>query len=145
MNINAFPTEILSAILELAAEANKETGVTFTFGLNNVGPAPRRNFQRYVKGPVPPSLLKWDSTQAIRSVCSRWHEWGVGYALKDAYIKCWRGSERWVDLTLDRSKQPFPFILRLHGRVMKYKLQLAVSFVTSILFCRILRILHFYT
>jgi hypothetical protein len=104
MNINAFPNEILSAILKQAAQANQEAGVTFTFGLNDVGPAPRRNFQRYVKSPVPPSLLKWDATQAIRSVCSRWHEWSVGYALKDVYIKCWRGSERWVDLTLDRKK-----------------------------------------
>lgn len=113
MNINAFPTEILSAILEQAAEANQEAGVTFTFGLNDVGPAPRRNFQRYVKGPVPPSLLKWDATQAIRCVCSRWHEWGVSYALKDVYIKCWRGSERWVDLTLDRSKRFFPLLIML--------------------------------
>ncbi|KAF2435672.1 hypothetical protein EJ08DRAFT_685178 [Tothia fuscella] len=104
MNINAFPNEILSAILERAAEANKEEGVTFTFGLVDAGPAPKRNFQRYVKGPVPPSLLKWDATQAIRRVCSRWHEWGVGYAMKDVYIKCWRGSERWADLSLNREK-----------------------------------------
>jgi hypothetical protein len=102
MNINAFPNEILTAILEQAAELNQKEGVTFTFGLNRPDNSPKP--QRYVKGPVPPALLKWDAVESLRLVCRSWHSWALSYALKDIYVKCWRGSERWCDLSIERCK-----------------------------------------
>lgn len=104
MNINAFPNEILQNILEQAAELNKKEGVTFTFGLSQPPQSGQRKLQRYVRGQVPPDLLKWDATCALRLVCKRWHEWGLGYALRDVYIKSWRGSERWCDLSIHRGE-----------------------------------------
>jgi hypothetical protein len=107
MSINAIPNEILSAILEQAAELNKKEGVTFTFGLSQ--PSEDKKIQRYVKGPVPPTLVKYDATTAIGAVCRRWHDWKLTYAFKDVFIKCWRGSERWADLPIARGKNFFPF------------------------------------
>jgi hypothetical protein len=108
MSINAVPNEILSVILEQAAELNKKEGVTFTFGLSQ--PSEDKRIQRYVKGPLPPALVKYDATIAIGAVCRRWHDWKINYAFKDVFIKCWRGSERWADLPIARGKN-FPFTL----------------------------------
>lgn len=94
MHINEFPYEVLSQILEEAAAANIRDGPTYTFGLSQP-PMPYKMapLQRYVRGPVPPEMLKWDATAAIRLVCSQWHEWGLEYALKDVYIRRWKGGE----------------------------------------------------
>jgi len=100
MHINALPYEILSQILEEAAKANIHDGPTFTFGLANPPlPLQKGELTRYVRGPVPPEMLKWDATSAIRLVCWRWHEWALEYALKDVYIKRWKGGERWAELS----------------------------------------------
>jgi len=104
MNINEFPYEILSNILEQAAKLNERDGVTYTFGLSQAPqPLPYiSTLQRYVRGPVPPDMLSWDVTAAIRNVCWKWHEWALGYAMKDVYIRRWKGSERWAELSLKR-------------------------------------------
>ncbi|EON64302.1 hypothetical protein W97_03533 [Coniosporium apollinis CBS 100218] len=103
MHINEFPTEILSAILEQAAKINEHNGVTFTFGLSQAPlPLQKTPLQRYVRGHVPPDMLKWDATASIRAVCGKWHDWALDYSLRDLYIRRWRGSERWAELSLKR-------------------------------------------
>lgn len=94
MHINEFPYEILSKILEEAANANIRDGPTYTFGLSQAPlPLQRATLQRYVRGPVPPELLKWDATSALRSVCWIWHDWALEHSLKDVYIRRWKGGE----------------------------------------------------
>lgn len=94
MHINEFPYEILSKILEETAKANIRDGPSYTFGLTQAGlPLQRAELARYVRGPVPPEMLKWDATSAIRLVCGQWHEWALEYALKDVYIRRWKGGE----------------------------------------------------
>lgn len=102
--INDFPSEILEDILAKAAELNRRENVTFTYGLSQPLSLEQRGIQKYVRGPVPPELQRWDAVLSIREVCTRWHEWSLQYALKDLYVKCWRGSERWCDLPVERSK-----------------------------------------
>ncbi|KAF2201464.1 hypothetical protein GQ43DRAFT_440591 [Delitschia confertaspora ATCC 74209] len=107
MNINSLPYEILSKILEETAKLNEQSGPTYTFGLSQAPlPLQKSTLQRYVRGPVPPELLKWDATSAIRSVCWQWHEWALGYALKDVYIRRWKGGERWAELSNRRENYP---------------------------------------
>jgi hypothetical protein len=94
MNINDVPYEILSQILEEVTKANIRDGPTYTFGLQQAPlPLERAKLQRYVRGPVPPELLKWDATAALRQVCWKWHEWGLEHSLKDVYIRRWKGGE----------------------------------------------------
>jgi hypothetical protein len=94
MHIHEFPNEILFKILEETAKANIRDGPTYTFGLSQPPlPLQKGELQRYVRGPVPLEMLKWDATSAIRLVCWRWHEWALGYALKDVYIRRWKGGE----------------------------------------------------
>ncbi len=104
MHINEFPYEILSQILEEVTKAYIRDGPTFTFGLSQAPlPLERASLQRYVRGPVPPELLKWDATSALRSVCWKWHDWSLGHALKDVYIRRWKGGEVSVpDITLKK-------------------------------------------
>ncbi|KAF2869348.1 hypothetical protein BDV95DRAFT_498585 [Massariosphaeria phaeospora] len=100
MHINDFPYEILSKILDESAKAHVRDAPTYTFGLSQAPlPLQPARLQRYVRGPVPPEMLKWDATAAIRLVCWRWHEWALGYALKDVYIRRWKGGERWAELS----------------------------------------------
>jgi len=100
MHINEFPYEVFSQILEEATKAYVRDGPTFTFGLSQAPlPLERATLQRYVKGPVPPELLKWDATSALRSVCWKWHDWALGHALKDIYIRRCKGGERWAELS----------------------------------------------
>jgi len=107
MYINDLPNEVLFQILHETAKINEREGVTFTFGLSKP-PMPAgqelKRPQRYVRGPVPPSLLRLDATSSLRRVCSKWHSWAQLYAFKDIYVRLWRGSERWCDLSLSRSK-----------------------------------------
>lgn len=94
MHINDFPYEVLSKILEEVTHAHIRDGPTYTFGLSQAPlPLQKASLQRYVRGPVPPELLKWDATSMIRSVCWKWHEWALGHSLKDVYIRRWKGGE----------------------------------------------------
>lgn len=94
MHINDFPYEVLSKILEEVTHAHIRDGPTYTFGLSQAPlPLHRASLQRYVIGPVPPELLKWDATSMIRSVCWKWHEWALGHSLKDVYVRRWKGGE----------------------------------------------------
>ncbi|KAF1840615.1 uncharacterized protein K460DRAFT_371820 [Cucurbitaria berberidis CBS 394.84] len=107
MNINDFPYEVLAKILEEVAKANIRDGPTYTFGLSQAPlPLQRATLQRYVRGPVPPELLKWDATSALRSVCWKWHEWALEHSLKDLYIRRWKGGERWAELSNRRESYP---------------------------------------
>lgn len=107
MHINELPYEVLSQILEEVAHATIRDGPTFTFGLSQAPlPLQKASLQRYVRGPVPPELLKWDATAALRSVCWKWHEWGLGHSLRDLYIRRWKGGERWAELSNRRQSYP---------------------------------------
>lgn len=89
------PFEILSQILTLAAELNVNEEATYTYGLTQ---APRSNqrhpLQRYVRGRVPTDVLRWNTVNSYRLVNSRWHHWALSYALKDVYVRRWRGGEQ---------------------------------------------------
>lgn len=110
MDINAFPNEILDKILEYVVADEEKGGVRYSYGLSqlpkSVDPKVPTNVQRYVKGPLPPYQQKWDATNSLRNVCVRWHEWALSYALREVYVKLWRGSERWCDLSIQREKYP---------------------------------------
>jgi hypothetical protein len=94
MQINDLPYEVLCKILEEVTQAHIRDGPTYTFGLSQAPlPLQKAKLQRYVRGPVPPELLKWDATSMIRSVCWKWHEWALGHSLKDVYIRRWKGGE----------------------------------------------------
>jgi len=94
MHINDFPYEVLSQILDEVTKANVRDGPTYTFGLQQAPlPLERAKLQRYVRGPVPPELLKWDATATLRSVCWKWHEWSLEHSIKDVYIRRWKGGE----------------------------------------------------
>jgi hypothetical protein len=94
MHITDIPNEILAQILEETAAANARDGPSFTFGLSQAPlPLQKAGLQRYIRGPVPPEMLKWDATSAIRSVCRQWHEWALDYSIKDVYVRRWKGGE----------------------------------------------------
>jgi hypothetical protein len=94
MHINDFPYEVLTQILDEVTKANIRDGPTYTFGLQQAPlPLERAKLQRYVRGPVPPELLKWDATATLRSVCWKWHEWALEHSIKDVYIRRWKGGE----------------------------------------------------
>ncbi|KAI0572099.1 hypothetical protein Alg130_10633 [Pyrenophora tritici-repentis] len=99
--------EVLSQILEDVAEANTRDGATYTYGLSRapLSMSPMIS-QRYVRGPLSPDLLRWDVSSVLRCVCWKWHNWALRYALRELYIRQWRGSERWVDLPTKRSFYP---------------------------------------
>ena len=114
MHINDLPEEILNNILLLATRANEAEGVTFTYAVQHEPIAWLRNNEskareKYVRGPLPVELVRWDSTSEIRHVCSAWHEWAAAYSFKEIYERRWQGSEqwsseRWVDLTMNRKR-----------------------------------------
>lgn len=94
-NITHLPYEILSTILEEAAELNIKRGPRYTYGLSQ---APEHlqdvRMQRLVRGQFSPDTLKWKATKSIRQVGRQWHDWAAEYALESLYITRWRGSER---------------------------------------------------
>lgn len=103
MHINDFPQEILSSILEETVRLNIREGVTYTYGLTQAPlPLQQTKISRYLRGPVCPDDLLWDATAALRNVCSRWHEWSLEHSLKQLWVRRWRGSERWAELSLRR-------------------------------------------
>ncbi|KAF2224294.1 hypothetical protein BDZ85DRAFT_196635 [Elsinoe ampelina] len=105
MHINALPLEVLHQIFKEAATLNKKEGVTFTYGLGHANtPIQSNKLTRHVRGPVSADGLRWDSTSDIRQVCRTWHDWAVSHALRDIYLRRWRGSERWAELPIERRK-----------------------------------------
>lgn len=101
MNINSFPPEILSQILNHAVAYNLRDGVSFTFGLSQAPqPGQRAKLDRYVRGPN--HLRTWDAASPLRHVCARWHEWVIRNCVKDVYVRKRQGSERWAELSHTR-------------------------------------------
>ena len=94
-SINDLPYELLSAVLEEAAELNLHENAQYTYGLSQA-PEPLQNIQiqRVVRGQIPPDTLKWNAVNAIRRVNRQCHQWASEYALKSLFITRWRGSER---------------------------------------------------
>lgn len=112
MQLNEFPYEILSTILEESTKLNERDGVTFTFGLSQApGLVAKPTLQKYVRGPLPPDILRWDAAAAIRAVCKKWHAWALEYAMRDVYIRKWKGAERWAELPMKRGKPSSPKFL----------------------------------
>lgn len=95
LTIEDLPFELLSNILETTAELNARDAANFTYGLSQVPlPMQKSSLERTVRGHKPLDALRWTSTESVRQVSSRWHAWALGYALRDLYIRRWRGSER---------------------------------------------------
>lgn len=96
-SIKDLPYELLSAILEVAAETNIHENAQYTYGLSQA-PEPLQDVrvQRVVRGQVPPDTLKWNAVDAIRQVNRQCHQWASEYALANMYVTRWRGSERSV-------------------------------------------------
>ena len=94
-SINHLPYELLSAILQEAAELNIHENAQYTYGLSQA-PEPLQaiQMQRVVRGQVPPDTLKWNAVDAIRRVNQKCHQWALEYALRNLFITRWRGSER---------------------------------------------------
>lgn len=93
--INDLPYELLSAILQDAAELNIQQGPHYTYGLSQA-PEPLQDapMQRVVRGQLSPDTLRWTAVENIRQVRRQWHDWAAEYALESLYISRWRGSER---------------------------------------------------
>ncbi|GAM86437.1 hypothetical protein ANO11243_044510 [Dothideomycetidae sp. 11243] len=103
MHINTLPSEILHQILKEAATLNKQEGVSWTYGLThaNINGQPNK-LSRFIRGAVAADTLRWDSTSSIRRVCKDWHDWALRHALRDIYLRRWRGGERWAELPIER-------------------------------------------
>lgn len=98
--IHSLPWEIISNILNLAAEANIAEGHVskYTYGLSQVTrtlQTQKLHIQKHVTGQLPTDILRWRASDAMRRTCSTWHEWAVGYAFKELYVRRWRGGESW--------------------------------------------------
>jgi len=110
--LNALPFEIINAVLLETVKLQEQDSVVFTFGLSHLPECRDKTVstrpQKYVKGPTPPYQLRWDAAANLRLVCRDWHEWALEYALADVYVKVWRGSERWCDLTHNRGENSTP-------------------------------------
>ncbi|KAL9017963.1 MAG: hypothetical protein Q9185_004708 [Variospora sp. 1 TL-2023] len=87
------PYELLSSILETAASFNARHLQQYTYGLDTTT---NGKAKRTLRGHVAPDASRWLSTKSIRCVCRQWHDWVTQYALRDLYIRRWRGSERWI-------------------------------------------------
>ncbi|KAF2844203.1 hypothetical protein T440DRAFT_523687 [Plenodomus tracheiphilus IPT5] len=106
-SIQKLPFEVLRQILGDVAEANTRDGATYTYGLSRASlPLSPTHSQRYVRGPLPPDQLRWDVSSVLRCVCRQWHDWALDYALRELYLRQWRGAERWVDLSPHRRLYP---------------------------------------
>lgn len=94
-SINNLPYELLSAILEEAAEFNIHENARYTYGLSQA-PEPLQDvrMQRVIRGQVPADTLKWIAANEIRQVNRRCHQWASEYSLRNLYITRWKGSER---------------------------------------------------
>lgn len=104
MHINELPVEILSSILDYAAQMNAEIGVQYTFGLTQAPlPISKTPLTRYIRGPVQPEAQRWDGASAIRGVCRMWHDWALQNTIKTVSIRRWQGSERWAEIPTRRN------------------------------------------
>ncbi|KAI9662486.1 MAG: hypothetical protein M1821_008653 [Bathelium mastoideum] len=104
VTIHDLPFEILSNILAEAAKLNAAEGVTWTFGLAELEvPFGKIPIHKYVRGPVQDEVLRWDSVADIRQTCSAWRKWALSYALEQIHLNKWRTSERWAEVTRNRS------------------------------------------
>ncbi|KAL2002177.1 hypothetical protein VTN02DRAFT_474 [Thermoascus thermophilus] len=92
------PYEILDLILSAAAARNLADAVTFSYGLTEA-PQPLQHvkLERYVRGRRPEDALRWDAVDSIRQVNATWRHWALDYAVRELYIRRWRGSERWIE------------------------------------------------
>ncbi|PWW72229.1 hypothetical protein C7212DRAFT_366546 [Tuber magnatum] len=86
-SIEVLPFEILSEILSIAAQLNSTDTPSYTYGLTQV----QRTLQRtqtqiYLRGRTTPDLLRWHLVSNFRLVNSRWHEWALGYAMKEIWL-----------------------------------------------------------
>ena len=95
-SIDDLPYELLSVILEEAAQLNIQKNAQYTYGLSQA-PEPLQDvrMQRVVRGQVSPDTLKWNAVDAVRQVNRQCHQWASEYALSNLYITRWRGSERY--------------------------------------------------
>ncbi|KAL8680922.1 MAG: hypothetical protein Q9186_002934 [Xanthomendoza sp. 1 TL-2023] len=92
--ISRLPYELLSAILEEVAYSNAQEIQQYTYGVDST--STNGKAQRVLRGHVANDSVRWLSTDAIRQVNTQWHDWACQYALRDLYIRRWRGSERWT-------------------------------------------------
>ncbi|KAL8921298.1 MAG: hypothetical protein Q9172_004124 [Xanthocarpia lactea] len=104
--ISRLPYELLSSILEEAAYSNAQDIQHFTYGVDTT--STKGKVQRTLRGHVANDSLRWLSTDAIRQVNTQWHDWACQYALRDLYIRRWRGSERWTQSRKLDSIQGYP-------------------------------------
>ena len=95
LTMDDLPYELLSQILQAAAEINALQGPLYTYGLSQA-PKPLQDvqLQRVIRGQLSPDTLRFNSTESLRQVARRWHDWAAEYALETIYISRWRGSER---------------------------------------------------
>ena len=91
--ISNLPYELLSAILQEAAELNIQENAQYTYGLSSQS-LPNTRPQCVIRGQVPPDTLKWNAVDAIRQVNRQCHQWALDYALRSLFVTRWRGSER---------------------------------------------------
>ena len=95
VTIDDLPYELLSKILQAAAEFNALQGPLYSYGLSQAPePLQYAQLQRVIRGQLSPDTLRFNSTESLRQVARRWHDWAVEYALETLYIRRWRGSER---------------------------------------------------
>ncbi|KAL8781365.1 MAG: hypothetical protein Q9213_006020 [Squamulea squamosa] len=104
--ISRLPYELLSSILEEAAYSNAQEIQQYTYGVDTT--STNSKVQRVLRGHVANDSLRWLSTDAIRQVNTQWHDWACQYALRDLYIRRWRGSERWTQSRKLDSVQGYP-------------------------------------
>lgn len=108
LTLYTLPTEVVYEILEIAAELNSREIASYVFGMSKASTSGDA-LDKYVRAPMAPDILRWDSACEIRQVCSSWHAWALKYALKDIYFQEMRGTERWAELPHRRGKQSLVF------------------------------------
>src|SRR5690554_4997341 len=95
---NDLPFELVSEILLIATEQNLRDPdcVTYTYGLTQAAKTPlhqKSNSNKHVRGRVPADVLRWNAVDSFRRVNTTWHDWALSYALRELYIRRWRGGE----------------------------------------------------
>lgn len=91
--IDNIPYDVLSTILQEAAELNLQEAPRYSYGFNGfVSPSHKHGIQP--RAQKCPDTLRWITTEAIRQVNRTWHDWACRYFLNCVYLSRWRGSER---------------------------------------------------
>lgn len=91
--IDDVPYEILSAILQKAADLNLQEAPRYSYGFDGCLSSSRLHGVR-PRAQICPDTLRWITTEAIRQVNRTWHDWACRYSLNCVYLSRWRGSER---------------------------------------------------